>query len=141
MGDRGNICIEYSRVKDSEARRIWFYTHWRGDEMPKLVRNAMAKKWRWMDEGYLARIIFETLTLGDRDVETGFAITPEPYDTPHPYVVVDTGRKTVSFVREQDWTGKPPKSQRPFEWTFEEFAALQDHDLAGSWRVASGITD
>lgn len=75
MGDRGNIKI----VSGFEwAPPLYFYTHWRGSELPGIVSNAMKRvknAGRLTDESYASRIIFDTLTENEYDESTGYCST------------------------------------------------------------------
>ena len=90
MGDRANVI-----VRDEYGKQVVLYTHWRGEKTPELVRQALARKQRWDDPSYLARIIFCTM-LGkdDLDKETGFGIAPEA-SADGKTIVVDCGTQTV----------------------------------------------
>jgi len=90
MGDRGNIAIQYEN-----GQRIYFYTHWKGSQTREIVKKALARKERWNDDAYLARIIFCELIDGDTDGETGFGISPNECDPENPTIVVDTVEKKV----------------------------------------------
>lgn len=99
MGDRGNIVIDYGKGK-----KIYFYTHWKGSDIRAILYRALARKQRWDDPAYLARIIFSELIRGDEGGETGYGIAPYEIDNEHPLLIVDTvnrrvkeGKKTVSF--------------------------------------------
>jgi hypothetical protein len=74
MGDRGYVCI-----RDGNANApLYLYTHWRGSDLPDVVRKALAKRERWTDPTYLARIVFCEMLDGDCST-TGFGIgTVEP---------------------------------------------------------------
>ena len=61
MGDRGTV----------EIHGVYLYTHWGASDLIDVVREALAKKWRWDDESYLARIIFDTMLDGSHGTETG----------------------------------------------------------------------
>lgn len=93
MGDRGNLCVRQSREGDD----IWFYTHWRGDALPRIVARALALKKRWDDAPYLTRIIFATLTHHDPDNTTGFGISCRCGDNSdgNPIIVVDIPEQSV----------------------------------------------
>ena len=93
MGDRGNIRLRYSK-----EREVYFYTHWRGSEIPDILREALCRgKNRWSDAPYLARIIFDTLTDGDREL-TGFGIDVQEGDNEHRVPTVDLENRTVDGV-------------------------------------------
>ena len=70
MGDRGQVCIQFSTPNE----KVYLYTHWGANDLVDTVRGALAKTWRWYDPGYLARIIFCEMVKGDEDGETGFGI-------------------------------------------------------------------
>lgn len=91
MGDRGNIA-----VKQRDGATIYFYTHWRGYAVADAVAEALAKRERWDDDPYLARIIFDTLTDGDRGT-TGFGISTDISDNQHPIPEVDCQSQTVRY--------------------------------------------
>jgi len=89
MGDRGNIVIEH------RGERIYLYTHWGGSEIVQVAQTALAKKWRWTDPEYLARIVFDVLTEGQHGEETGFGIGTSAPDNEHPFVVINTTRQVI----------------------------------------------
>lgn len=91
MGDRGNIAIE------EDGKRIYFYSHWSGSELPEIVRRAIARKWRWDDPPYLARIIFCELVKGNEGEETGYGISLGICDNSHPIIVVDMNKQSVTL--------------------------------------------
>lgn len=95
MGDRGNVCIrEQTENVDAD---VYLYTHWRGSDLPEIVRQALAKQWRWDDAPYLARIILNEMQGEDRR-ETGFGISTTIGDNENPIIVVDVQAKTVAIV-------------------------------------------
>ena len=53
MGDRANVVI------DDNGSQVYLYTHWRGTELPEIVRKALTKNQRWDDPQYLSRIVFQ----------------------------------------------------------------------------------
>jgi len=92
MGDRANVL-----VKSSDGN-VYLYTHWGGSELPQVVRRALAKKWRWDDASYLARIIFcEMLGLSNFDKETGFGISPIIGDGENRVIEIDVDRQSVTI--------------------------------------------
>ena len=58
----------------------------------------LAKKWRWDDPPYLARIIFDVMTKGSRDEETGFGISTSPAGDAWRLVEVDCAEQVVRIV-------------------------------------------
>jgi hypothetical protein len=93
MGDRANIIV----TEDCKTGVV-LYTHWRGSELPEILKTALDKKWRWTDTSYLTRIIFCEMVKGDEASETGFGISTQLGDNGHPYLVVDTERQVVVEV-------------------------------------------
>lgn len=93
MGDRGNIAIQY---EGNKAKRVYFYTHWKGSDMSKIVAAALERgKGRWGDDSYLARVIFCELVKDDVEGETGYGISLDAGDNEHPFLVVDLESQTV----------------------------------------------
>jgi hypothetical protein len=89
MGDRVNIAVQ------DEGKRVYFYGHWSGQDAPTLVQSALKRgKDRWDDPAYLARVVFDDFTGGDRDT-TGYGISTEPGDNEHPFIIVDCDKQTV----------------------------------------------
>lgn len=141
MGDRANICIEYKQDK-KKPKHIFFYGHWSGEEMPSILQRAIAKRWRWDDESYLARIIFCELVKGHEKDETGFGIAPFMPDNEHPCLVVDTAKKQVRIheVNEDPKTYARTLGATFAIWTFDEFAAL-DKPTWETVKAGGGVAD
>jgi len=93
MGDRGNIKIQGGRCF---PHPVWFYGHWAGHRLKQTVAKALDRgRDRWGDDSYLARIIFDELTDGDRS-NLSFGIdTSGGGDNERPFVVVDMAKRTV----------------------------------------------
>lgn len=127
MGDRGNIAI---RQSGDPERMIFLYTHWGGSECPAVLQRALAKRWRWNDEAYLTRIVFDELAAGDSGNETGYGISTMISDNEHPILAVDGATRMVGTVTSADPTTFVPR------WSFEDFIALPDPGYAVS--VAAG---
>ena len=106
MGDRANIVIQ-----DGEDE-VWLYTHWDGYRYEDALRDALAKRWRWDDAPYLARIIFEELIKGNEGTETGFGISTRMCDNEHPILVVDTDSQEV---RLENADGRAVTRRQSFE--------------------------
>lgn len=114
MGDRANVY-----VKDGETDGVYLYTHWGGDTLPLEVKKALAKRWRWDDPQYLARIIFDVMSGGRHGEETGLGITSRVHDNEHLIVQVDCDQRTVVFLPEG--LGMPLHT-----WSFDEFVGMTD---------------
>jgi len=121
MGDRGNIA-----VKQQGNSQIWFYAHWSGSKIKDVTKEALAKKWRWDDEAYLARIIFDQLTKGRNGEETSFGISTRILDNEYPIVVVDVPEQRVFTIEETELTkeGQIPPDFEPDPkrcWSFSAY--------------------
>ena len=106
MGDRGNIVVD----------GVYLYSHWGGSELPKVLQEALAKQWRWTDGAYLCRIIFDCMTRGHHDTETGFGISLGLCDNEHPILHVSSNSQTVKL--------KTEKGKDLGAWTFREYIEL-----------------
>lgn len=122
MGDRANCIMQYDGKK---SKRVWFYTHWRGNALPGIVMAALARELRWDDESYLARIIFCEMIKGAEGEETGFGISLRQADNEYPYLVVDIEKQRVFFEAppgDDLWEKYHKlKPQAGKGWTFEEY--------------------
>jgi hypothetical protein len=96
MGDRSNIVVKEGKEE------VFLYGHWMGLEYIPILAIALNRgKGRWRDPSYLARIIFCDMVREDLDGETGYGIWTSRPDNEHPYLVVDTGKQTVSLETEK----------------------------------------
>lgn len=115
MGMRQNIKLIYSNsVVDEPSNRnveekniIYIYSHWGGEEgmspLKMELKTALARKLRWDDEGYLARMIISEVLKNDIDGETGYAITPFETYSEYPIIVVDLQANTVDGISFEDF--------------------------------------
>ncbi len=117
MGDRANIVVRQNRWEESPP--IYLYTHWCGHGLWETLQTALAKRWRWDDQAYLTRVIFNEMQSDDRG-ETGYGISTEPPDNSYPYLVVDVKEQRVFVTKAPDIEDFEEKS-----FTFEEFIALK----------------
>lgn len=109
MGDRGNIVIE-----ENGTPVLFFYTHWSGSDLPRLVREALVKgRERWNDKPYLNRILFQYMLEGDMGI-TGFGIDTEEGDG-GTEVYIDHEKQTVRFKSEtfkfEDYVAMKPVAE------------------------------
>ncbi len=75
MGDRANVIFKHNE------EQVCLYTHWHGEELPNIVREALSRgKGRWSDFQYLTRIVFCEMIKGDVLGDTGFVITQDEHD-------------------------------------------------------------
>jgi len=89
MGDRAQVLI-----KDTG---VFLYTHWDGTELIKTVKRALAKRQRWDDPEYLARIIFDEMVGENQGKETGFGIGTEQHEDVWRVITIDCEEKTVKI--------------------------------------------
>jgi hypothetical protein len=105
MGDRAQI-----GVKQYSGAVIYFYTHWRGSDVPEILQAALERcESRWDDRDYAARVIFQELIGDDTDI-TGFGISDRQVDdNEHPVPIVDFGNKTIV------WEGRGSLAPQTFD--------------------------
>lgn len=117
MGDRRWVVLEFSGAD------LGIYTHWGGTYAPGTVQAALARRERWGDDSYLARIIFSEFIKDEVSGETGYGLVPVPkgetFGEEHPDIRVDMVKQTVSC---KDQT-----------FTFDEFVALTLDELLTDW--------
>jgi hypothetical protein len=114
MGDRGNIVM-----REALGKEVFFYSHWGGSELPHVVQRALARRQRWGDGAYLARIVFCELTKGHERGETGYGISTERVDSEHDDVVLDVPKQTVSYRT-------PGGTIERHTRTFEQFVTMSE---------------
>jgi hypothetical protein len=124
MGDRANVY-----VKNDSDKGVYLYTHWGGYELPLVVKQALAKRWRWNDESYLTRIIFDAMTEGRQGNETGFGIATYRPDNEHLIIALDCSESKIAFCQPDSEAAV----QGEHTWTFEEFVALSDEEIGKAW--------
>lgn len=118
MGARAQVIIT-----NGKNEGVALYTHWGSGSLPQTVARALARRQRWDDDAYLARIVFCEMMkdIGETlDGELSLGIEPGRnvhFDLDYPPIVVNVGERTVTHAG--------------LEGTFEEFIALQ---LSGAAR-------
>lgn len=125
MGDRANIVIRETWPEDLSPREaVFLYSHWGGYELPAVLQAALAKRWRWDDPSYLARIIFDVMLSGDHEAETGYGISTRLTDNEHPLLVCRGDR--VYLLAESDYTARGFDAlDEARSLTFEQYLALE----------------
>lgn len=98
MGDRSNIV-----VKQPDGSSIWLYGHWLGEGAIEVVGNVLSRKVRWSDHAYLTRMLFDEMTEGSLDKETGFGISTAMQDNEYPIIVLNPATQKA-WVEEYSWT-------------------------------------
>ena len=119
MGDRSQIAI-----KIPPDGKIYLYSHSGGADVYRELQEALAKRARWGDEEYLARMIFCRMVAGDEEGETGYGIGLTAHeDVEHLIPVLDCDARRITFEMPR-WT----HNQRalPDSVSFEQFVALPD---------------
>ena len=131
MGDR--VQVHFTETG------VWLYSHWDGDNAIEDVRRALAKKWRWDDPEYLARIVFDEMTDGRMD-ETGYGIGTKQHGDVDRVVEIDTEKGLVRLMEGEseasmEWARKEygdeiPKWYTPAKAIYEgTFVAFIDSDI------------
>lgn len=90
MGDRGAV-----RFADTE---VVLYTHWGATGLPATLAVALARRERWHDPPYLARIVFSEMVRGSLDLPTGFGITTTVPGDAWRVIQIDCERQAVEFL-------------------------------------------
>ena len=130
MGDRANVFVVERQGKDAkDVKGVYLYTHWAGHELAQVVQDALAKRWRWDDDSYLTRIIFDEMTKGDHGAETGYGISASMGDNGHQIIAVDPRQQRIGFCKE----GAELKPGLELLWTFEEYVALSGEELGQAY--------
>lgn len=114
MGDRANVYVKNPYTPNDG---VYLYSHWGGTDLPGTVQKALQKEWRWDDHAYLTRIIFDAMTDGSRDMETGFGIATEPCDGQERIVEIDVKDQTVVIGKRQ--------------WSFSDYCKLESVGWGG----------
>lgn len=90
MGSRAQVKI----LMDDSS--IYLYTHWGAEEIEATVKKAIAKKWRWDDPEYLARIIYDEMLDGETGNETGFGIGVSEHGDIEKLIIVDSSEQKIT---------------------------------------------
>lgn len=104
---------------------MYLYSHWRGYEMPILVRDALARQQRWSDGQYLTRIVFDGIKGDDTESETGFGIGAQIGDNGWPVIVLDPKHQMVRIAEE----GNERLGPYLREVTFTGFIEMDDDEV------------
>lgn len=106
MGARAQVKIEDTGV--------FLYTHWGSGEIVEDVRTVIRRGERLSDPEYLARIVFDQMTLGQQGETLGAGISTSQHGDIDVLVTINTAKRTV---RIDDMYEKTSTTQ-----TFQEFA-------------------
>jgi hypothetical protein len=123
MGDRSQIAIKMPTKKDPDAK-VYLYSHWGGADVYRDLQEVLAKRARWEDEEYLARMIFCRTVEGDQEGETGYGIGRSAHqDVEHLIPVIDCTAGRITFEM-PEWEHNQRALPEPL--SFEQFVALAD---------------
>ena len=128
MGDRGNIFF-VDRTENNILVGVYMYTHWSGEQLPRIVRDALARgRDRWGDSQCLAAVVFQTLTAqAHRALEMGCGLSSALWDNEHKIIRIDDTQQRVSFH-------EPGSEQEPqsalVSWSYAEYIALSSDVVA-----------
>ena len=117
MGDRSNIV-----VKQPDGSSVWLYGHWMGEDSIRIVHEVLSRKQRWADHAYLARMLFNKMTEGSIDGETGYGISTTMQDNEYPIIVLNPSLQTA-WLEEYKWDGSKSFEVITPVVTFEEFVS------------------
>lgn len=110
MGDRAQVFM-----KDEG---VYLYTHWGAPGLVKTVQRALARRERWNDPEYLARIIFCEMVKGEEHEPTGFGIGGEQHGDVWRIVEVHCAEDKVRVL---DIGWEEQKDTVAFQGSFTEF--------------------
>lgn len=126
MGDRVNVVI---RTEEDAKAAVVLYSHWDGCDVIGKVQKAIARRLRWNDPPYLARMIACEVWRGQESSETGYGLSVKSCDNSHAAVYVDIPAKRVAIrAWRGDGVGEGAEDLMAElrAWKFDEFAKLTD---------------
>lgn len=119
MGDRASLGViaTWPTRTGVERTALYAYTHWKGDELPERVRQAIQRaRPRYGNPQYMCRILYDAVVLEPATLD-GYGLGARPLDTEHnrPVLVVDLDARTVG-VAALDRTSNLPAVTRAISW-------------------------
>ena len=92
MGCRGQV-----KIKDNYGDgSVYLYTHWGAEELKEDVALALARRKRWTDSEYLARIIFDQMK-GNDVGHLSFGIGTSEQGGIEELITIDTKKQEISW--------------------------------------------
>jgi hypothetical protein len=122
MGDRSNIV-----VVQPDNSRIWLYGHWLGEDNYRVVGEVLSQRLRWGDHAYLARMLFDKMTEGALDKETGFGISTAMCDNEHFIIAL---QPDLTVVLEQYIWGRNELTEITPPISFEDFVGIYSYSTS-----------
>jgi hypothetical protein len=93
MGCRGQV-----KIKDDYGDgSVYLYTHWGAEELKEDVALALARRKRWTDSEYLARIIFDQMK-GNDVGHLSFGISTSEHGDNEQLITIDCKNKQISWL-------------------------------------------
>ena len=117
MGCRGQV-----RIKDDYGDgSVYLYTHWGAEELKEDVALALARRKRWGDSEYLARMIFDQMKGHDLG-HLSFGISTSEHRDNEQLITIDCEKKTITWWKDYNWeTYKPIEKSCSFEEYVKKF--------------------
>lgn len=98
MGCRGQV-----KIKDDYGDgSVYLYTHWGAEELKEDVALALARRKRWDDSEYLARIIFDQMK-GNDVGHLSFGISTSEHEDNEQLITIDCKNQQVSWWKIHTW--------------------------------------
>ena len=124
MGCRGQV-----RIKDDCGNgSVYLYTHWGAEELKEDVALALARRKRWGESDYLARIIFDQMK-GNDFGHLSFGISTSECRDIEQLITIDCENKQISWW-ENKWGEDPSWECCSFEEYVEQHQAFIDECIA-----------
>lgn len=100
MGARAQV-----QIGRKEGECVFLYTHWGAGSLIQDVQRALARRQRWEDDEYLARIVFdemrstcgEGISAEDVEDETGYGISTQQHGDIELLIALNPETKKVSI--------------------------------------------
>ncbi len=90
------------------GEKVCIYSHWGGGNkgesaLEDSLKRALARRERWDDDSYLARIIFCEVVKKDIDGATGYGLAPYVGEEEYPTIHVNFADQTVNSMPFEDF--------------------------------------
>jgi hypothetical protein len=115
MGDRSNIAIV-----QPDGSKVFLYGHWMGEDSIRIAHDVLARKERWNDHAYLARMLFSKMVEGDLEGDTGYGISNTLCDNEYPIIVINPHSQSV-WLDKYNWGNSESFAPITAEVSMDEF--------------------